>query len=541
MTTADEALSREVERGMTREDLLRRAAALGIVVAGGAAFGPLTEAAFAETQITRGGTFRLPVSGSGAQDFIDGQHIVAKSDIARLMTGWDRLAYIDERFRIRNELATELRQETASRILIRIRQGVEFHNGKTLTIDDVIYSIRRTANKKLGLFGNAAFQAIDVNRMRKLDNRTVRLFLKRPDVTLIEAFAQYFQGIVPVGYAPNSFRKGPLHTIGTGPYRLQSFTPGRQSVHTRNENYWREGQPYFDRVVISNFPDDSSKVNALLSGQVDAMTDVPFAQIPVVRRRNNLKIYESQTGAWTPLCMRVDVAPFRDNRVRQALRLLANRPQIVRQGLSGFGRVANDIFSPLDPAYAGDDFPQRRYDPERARSLLRAAGQENLTVELITSPADTGMVEGATIFAENARAGGVTVRVRNVDGNTIYGDQYLKWPFSADYWGTRSYLPQVAFATLRGAAFNETHWDAHPQYGRYARLYNQAVATVNPRSRAELIREMQRLEYDQGGYIIWGFKNLVDAHSTKIGGLKTDRGTLNLNKYGNGFRTIYFV
>jgi len=541
MTTADEALSREVERGMTREDLLRRAAALGVVVAGGAAFGPLTEAAFAETQIRRGGTFRLPVSGSGAQDFIDGQHIVAKSDIARLMTGWDRLAYIDERFRIRNELATELRQETASRILIRIRQGVEFHNGKTLTIDDVIYSIRRTANKKLGLFGNAAFQAIDVNRMRKLDNRTVRLFLKRPDVTLIEAFAQYFQGIVPVGYAPNSFRKGPLHTIGTGPYRLQSFTPGRQSVHVRNENYWREGQPYFDRVVISNFPDDSSKVNALLSGQVDAMTDVPFAQIPVVQRRNNLRIYESQTGAWTPLCMRVDVAPFRDNRVRQALRLLANRPQIVRQGLSGFGRVANDIFSPLDPAYAGDDFPQRRYDPERARSLLRAAGQENLTVELVTSPADTGMVEGATIFAENARAGGVTVRVRNVDGNTIYGDQYLKWPFSADYWGTRSYLPQVAFATLRGAAFNETHWDAHPQYGRYARLYNQAVATVNPRRRAELIREMQRLEYDQGGYIIWGFKNLVDAHSTKIGGLKTDRGTLNLNKYGNGFRTIYFV
>jgi peptide/nickel transport system substrate-binding protein len=541
MTTADEALSREVERGMTREDLLRRAAALGIVVAGGAAFGPLTEAAFAETQIRRGGTFRLPVSGSGSKDFIDGQHIVAKSDIARLMAGWDRLAYIDERFRIRNELATELRAETASRILIRIRSGVEFHNGKTLTIDDVIYSIRRTANKKLGLFGNAAFQSIDVNRMRKLDNRTVRVFLKRPDVTIIEAFAQYFQGIVPVGYAPKSFRGGPLHAIGTGPFKLESFTPGRQSVHVRNENYWREGQPYFDRVIITNFPDDSSKVNALLSGQVDAMTDVPFAQIPVVRRRNNMRIYESQTGAWTPLCMRVDVAPFRDNRVRQALRLLANRPQIVRQGLSGFGRVANDIFSPLDPAYAGDDFPQRRYEPDRARSLLRAAGQENLNVELVTSPADTGMVEGATIFAENAKAGGVTVRVRNVDGNTIYGDQYLKWPFSADYWGTRSYLPQVAFATLRGAAFNETHWDAHPQYGRYARLYNQAVGTINPRRRAELIREMQRLEYDQGGYIIWGFKNLVDAHSTKIGGLKADRGTLNLNKYGNGFRTIYFV
>ncbi len=540
MTTVDEALSREVERGMTREDLLRRAGALGIVVAGGS-FGPLTEAAIAATNIKRGGTFRLPVSGAGAQDFIDGQHIVAKSEIARLMAGWDRLAYIDEKFRIRNELAQELRAETASRILIRVKDGIEFHNGKTLNIDDVIYSIRRTANKKLGLFGNGAFSAIDVNRMKKLDKRTVRLFLKRPDVTLIEAFAQYFQGIVPVGYAPNSFRGGPLHAIGTGPFKLQSFTPGRQSVHVRNENYWRDGQPYFDRVVISDFPDDSSKVNALLSGQVDAMTDVPFAQVPVVRRRNNLKIFVSQTGAWTPLCMRVDAAPFNDVRVRRAFRLLANRPQMVRQGLSGAGRIANDVFSPFDPAYAGDEFPQRRYEPDRARSLLRAAGHDGLTVELITSPADTGMVEGATIFAENAKAGGVTVNVRNVDGNTIYGDQYLKWPFSADYWGTRSYLPQVAFATLRGAAFNETHWDRHPQYRRYVRLYNQAVGTINPKKRADLIREMQRLEYDNGGYIIWGFKNLTDAYSTKVGGFKPDRGTLNLNKYGNGFRTIYFV
>jgi peptide/nickel transport system substrate-binding protein len=540
MTTADEALSREVERGMTREHLLRRAAALGIVVAGGS-FGPLTEAAFASTQIKRGGTFRLPVSGSGAKDFIDGQHIVAKSDIARLMAGWDRLAYIDEKFKIQLELAEELQQEKANQLLIRVKSGIEFHNGKTLTVDDVIYSIRRTANKKLGLFGNGAFQAIDVNRLRKLDNRTVRVFLKRPDVTLIEAMAQYFQGIVPVGYAPKSFRGGPLHTIGTGPFKLQSFTPGRQSVHVKNENYWREGQPYFDRVVISNFPDDSSKVNALLSGQVDAMTDVPFAQVPVVRRRSNLKIFISQTGAWTPLCMRIDVEPFKDVRVRRAMRLLANRPQIVAQALSGFGRVANDIFSPFDPSYAGDEFPQRKYDPDQAKSLLRAAGQENLTVELITSPADTGMVEGATIFAENARAGGVRVNVKNVDGNTIYGDQYLKWPFSADYWGTRSYLPQVAFATLATAAFNETHWHEHPNYRRYASLYNQAVGTVDAKKRADIIRQMQRMEYDDGGYIIWGFKNLTDAYSTKVSGFKPDRGTLNLNKYGNGFRTIYFV
>jgi len=150
MTTADQALSREIERGMTRQDILRRAAALGIVVGG--SLGPLTEAAFAESQIKRGGTFRQATSG-GTTDFIDGQHIVAKSDIARLVATFDALARFDEKGKIRMHLAEELKAEKANQYLIRVRKGVEFHNGKTLTIDDVIYSIRRTKNTKLKLFG----------------------------------------------------------------------------------------------------------------------------------------------------------------------------------------------------------------------------------------------------------------------------------------------------------------------------------------------------------------------------------------------------
>ncbi len=539
MRSTDEILQHEVCRGMARGELVRHAAGLGLVVSAGA-LGPLTEAAFARSQAKRGGTFRIATSG-GSTDFIDGQHIVAKSDIQRLMAGFEGLAYFDENYRIKLGLAEELKAEKANQYLIRVRDGIEFHNGKTLTIDDVIYSIRRTKNAKLKLFGNAGLGAIDLNRIKKLDKRTARLTLSRADVTLLEAFAQYFQGVVPVGYQPTAVGKGALRFIGTGPYKVKSFTPGRESVHVRNENYWRTGQPYFDQLRIINFPDDAAKVNALLSGQIDAMTDVPFAQVPVVKGRSNLKVYTAQTGAWTPLCMRVDVAPFTDVRVRRALRLLVNRPQIVQQGLSGFGRVANDVYSPFDPAYAGDEFPQRKYDPEQAKSLLKAAGQEGLAVELVTSPADTGMVEGATIFAQNAKAGGVNVTVKNVDGGTIYGDQYLKWPFSADYWGTRNYLQQVAVGVLKTAPFNETHWDAYSGYKRFESLYRQALATVDTKKRAQVIKEMQRMEYDDGGLIIWGFKNLTDAYSTKVGGFKIDRGTLNLNKYGNGFRTIFFV
>ena len=94
---------------------------------------------------------------------------------------------------------------------------------------------------------------------------------------------------------------------------------------------------------------------------------------------------------------------------------------------------------------------------------------------------------------------------------------------------------------LKTAPFNETHWDKYPGYNRFESLYRQALATVDAKKRGEIIKEMQRMEYNDGGLIIWGFKNLTDAYSTKVGGFKIDRGTLNLNKYGNGFRTIYFV
>ena len=538
MRTADEALSREVERGMTREDLLRRAAALGIVAAGGS-FGPLTEAAFAATKIKRGGVFRVGVAGGGTTDYIDGQNITNEPDIIRNVITFEGLGYFDEKYKPKIDgLAEELRAEKANQYLIRLRQGIEFHNGKTVTADDLIYSLRRLTKSKLGLFGNAAFSAVDPKRIRKLDRRTVRMFLKAPDATLIDAFCQYFNGIVPEGYSPTSGRgKGPLRFIGTGAFKVKSFTPGRESVHVRNENYWREGQPYFDEVHILDFGDDTARVNALLGGQIHAAGDIPFAQVKLIKRRKGLRIYEAPSAAWDPITMRVDQAPFKDVRVRQAFRLLANRPQMVAQGISGHGRVANDIFSPFDLAYAGDEFPQRKYDPERAKSLLKAAGQEGLTIDMQTTAGDSGMVEVAQIFAQNAKAGGVTVNVKVLDGSTFYGDQYLKWTLAVDFWGTRNYLAQCALGTLGTATYNETHFNN----ARYNKLYKQAVGTVDLKKRSALIKEMQRIEYNSGGYIIPWFKNQVSAYSAKIGGLKIDRGTLDLNKYGNNFRTIYFV
>jgi peptide/nickel transport system substrate-binding protein len=527
--------------GISREELLRRAAVGALALAGSGGLARLARAATVASTPKRGGTFRVGAAGGSAKDFIDGQEIVTNPDEARLLAGWETLVEFDKNFKLAyTGLAEELSAQKGNAAIwnIRVRRGIEFHNGKTLTADDVIYSLRRLINPKLKLFGGAALSSVDPNRITKLDKYTVRLFLTRKDVTILDALAQYVSTMVPVGYSPTAIgRANP--NVGTGPYMLKSFSPGQQSVHVRNPHYWRSGQPHFDEVIVLDFPDDTARVNALLGGQVDAVTNVPPAQVPVVAGHSGLKVLESPTAQWTPLCMRVDTPPFNDPRVRQAMRLIADRPQMVEQALAGHGRIGNDLYAPFDVVY-DKSLPQRHQDIARAKSLLKAAGHANLTVDLQTTNGALGQNEGAEVFAQQAKAAGVTINVKVLDSGSFYGNQYLKWTFSTDYWGTRNYFSQVANGSLPASSYNETHWP-DPADARFKALYAQAVQTVDDAKRAELAHEMQKLEHDHGGYVIWGFSNFLDGYSTRVQGLiQGDRGVISLNDFGNGFRSLWF-
>jgi len=483
----------------------------------------------------RGGHFRLGVTGGGAKDMMDGQNITTKPDQARLVTAFETLVNYDDGYKLTYDgLATSVTQDNPTQWTIRLRQGVEFQNGKKLQAPDVIYSLKRILTKSLGLPGYGSLSSVDPSQITAMDPYTVRLHLKSPDSTIADALAAYTNAIVPEGY-----QKWPAPQNGTGPFKLVSFTPGQQSVHTRNPNYWRTGQPYFDDVTITDFSDPTAQVNALLSHQIDAMTDVPNAQVSVVKAHSGLAVLISETGGWLPLCMAVDMPPFNDNRVRQAMRLIVDRQGYVDQVLAGYGRLANDLFSPFDPAYESA-LPQRHQDIAQAKSLLKAAGHDGLTVDLHTTPGAAGMVATATVFATQAKAAGVTVNVKN-DPN-YYGDSYLKLAFSVDFWGTRNYLSQAAQGMLPTAPFNETHWP--PQSGpgsNYTSLYQQALAAPDAGSRTNLIHEMQTLEYNYGGYIIPTFDDLVDGYSKKVAGFTPSKGTLNLDSFGHGFRTIWFA
>ncbi len=481
----------------------------------------------------RGGNFRLGVTGGGSKDIMDGQNIITKPDQARLVSAFETLLLFNENYQLTaNGLAESVTQDNPKQYTIKLRQGVEFQNGKTMTADDVIYSIQRIGTKGNGLTGFAATATMDVAGMKKLDKYTVRLPLKTPDSTVPQTLGSYTFTIVPTGY-----KAYPHPQIGTGAYKLKSFTPGQQSVHERNPNYWRNGEPHFDTVTVTDFSDSTAQVNALLGGQIDAMTDLPASQVKVLQSRGMAALV-SKTGGWLPLCMAIDMPPFDDARVRQAMRLIVDRPGMIEQVASGYGFVGNDLYAPFDPGY-NHALPQRQQDIAQAKSLLKAAGHANLSVDLHTTNGAAGMVETATVFANQAQAAGVKINVIN-DPN-YYGNQYLKLAFSIDFWGTRGYLNQVQQGSLPNSPYNETHWPPKSGTGsNFESLYNQALAATDSAKRIELEHEMQQLEYNIGGYIIPFFGGLIDGYSAKVKGLKPSKGTLNLDSFGHGYRTIWF-
>src|SRR5262249_49170010 len=119
-------------------------------------------------------------------------------------------------------------------------------------------------------------------------------------------------------------------------------------------------------------------------------------------------------------------------------------------------------------------------------------------------------------LAQNAQAAGVTINIRKVDPGTYFGG-YGKWPFAIDYWVGLPYLVTASIADGPGAnVVNVTHFN-DPKFNA---LFNQASRTLDLKKRTEIIHEMQQIQYQRGGYLIWSFQNGVDAYSTKLGGIQ---------------------
>lgn len=459
-----------------------------------------------------GGILVHGATGGSAKDTLDAHRPVQNADIARCFQLYEPLLYWDHDYQVQSAVAESVEPSAdATEWTIKLRQGITFHNGKDVTPEDVLFTLNRVAGKEPTSAGVALAPIIDFDGTKKVDASTVVIKLKSPYAVLPFLLAEYTLGVVPADYDP-------ANPVGTGPFKYKSFSPGKNSVFVKYADYWGD-KAKVDEVHIQDFADPSAQVNALQAGQVQTIDNLPYNLINTVKGSG--QIIEAESGAWVPFTMRVDAKPFSDVRVRQAMRLICDRQQMIDNALSGKGRLGNDMYAPFDPAYA-KDLPQRAQDIEQAKSLLKSAGQEGLQVQLFTGD-DIGSVApaSAALFAEQAKKAGVDVKV--VKKNPFYGDDYLSYPFAQDFWNTRNYLPQAAVGVLKGGTYNETHWDKSESYAKYAGLIASAQREIDEAKRNSLLQDAQKIEYDEGGYIIWGFRTQVDAVSQKVQGLKPSK------------------
>ncbi len=390
----------------------------------------------------RGGSYSHGSTGGGLKDTLEPYFPVTNPDIARCLQLYEPLLRWNAQYEIEPSVAESVTPNRDNTVwAIRLREGVQFHHGKTLTPEDVMFSLAKVTDpKKPGSGGTELAKFLDLKNSKIVDKKTILLQLSAPYAVIDQLLAEYTVGILPTDFDVS-------HPVGTGPFTYRRFVPGQLSEFARFDNYW-DGPAFLDELIIYDFADDAAKVNALLAGQVQSIDNLPSYVVNTIDQQGASPLI-SETGAWVPFTMRVDVAPFSDVRVRQALRLIVDRQQMIDQALNGFGILGNDLYSPFDPVFASD-LPQRVQDIDQAKSLLAQAGQSDLDVELVTSTAvGAGAVESANLFVQQAKLAGVNVRLNKADPNVFYGDRYLSWNFAQDFWNTRNYLPQVASSSVR--------------------------------------------------------------------------------------------
>jgi peptide/nickel transport system substrate-binding protein len=524
------------ERDITRRDFLKNAAMVGAAVAVTGSLGPLAACGSPSSPSSqssvggapkKGGNLRVGIGGGSTKETIDAHQMYGYPDQARCDALYDTLyRFNPETMQAMPWLAQEATPNAKATVwTVRLKPDVTFHDGKPLTADDVIFSFKRILDPSFGSSAASTLFSVDPKGFKKVDDLTVEIHMKQANAVFTESLSETRVKIVPVGYDP----KNP---VGTGPFKYQTFIPGERSLFVANPNYWGEG-PYVDQVEVIDFKDDTSRINALVSGAVEMIAQVPRVNGKALTSQG-FTVLRTECGNWDPIDMLVDKRPFNDQRVRQAFRLLADRQEIVNLALAGYGRVANDMFSPYDKGYPAD-LPQRTQDLEQAKSLLKAAGQEGMKIEFITSPMDDAVVEEAQVFAQQAKAAGIDMKIRKVDEAAFWDQYYTVYPLVNEYWSTRNYLNQANLCIGAHAQWDVTHWrDAN-----WEKLVAEAWQTVDETKRNEIISEVMTIDYEKGPFIIWGYKDILDAHSSKVTGLKGDKSGNPLGDFQ--YETVSFV
>jgi peptide/nickel transport system substrate-binding protein len=493
-------LERLLARGkISRREFLGRATAIGLALPVAAALaGKAVEAATPK----QGGTLRVGLGHGSTTDSLDPATF---ENAFTQFTGFGYRGHLTE-VDTNGELIPDLSEgweasDDAVTWTFKLRQGVEFHNGKTLDADDVVASVNHHRTEESKSAAKAILDSIVDIKADGTDTVVFTLNSGNADFPFI--VSDYHIAMMPAKDGVVDWQSG----VGTGAFVLQGYEPGVRMDFKRNPNYWKEGRGHFDAVEALTIVDVTARTNALTTDEIDVMDRVDLKTAHLLARNKDVRIEESSGTAHYTFAMRTDTAPFDNNDVRLALKYAVDREALLQSVLRGHGVVGNDHPIGRSNRYHADELEQRVYDPDKAKFHLKKAGLDSLTVDLSAADAAFGgAVDAAVLYREHAAKAGIEINVIREPNDGYWSAVWMKKPWSAVYWGgrpTEDWMFSTAYAA--GAPWNDTFWE----HERFNKLLLEARAELNEAKRREMYVEMQRIVSDEGGVVVPMFNNYV--------------------------------
>jgi peptide/nickel transport system substrate-binding protein len=438
---------------------------------------------------------------------IDPHFVAAQPNLTIGLHIFEPLVRIDERARVIPGLAASWTTPDPLIWEIKLRSGVKFHDGSELTPEDVIFSLERPLGIKGSPGGFASYVRPIVSK-QIVDRHTIRFKTAAPYGPLLQdlAYVMIVSKRAATGAYSEDFDSGKA-AVGSGPFKLVKFSRGDRVQLTRHDAYWG-GRSEWDAVSLRILPSDPARTAALLSGELDAIENVPTADLPRLRKSSAHRL--AQTTSWRTILLHLDqhrtsppgvtdksgkplaANPFKDHRVRLALSKAINRQAVVERIMEGLGLAAGNVVSPSivghDPAVKPE-----AYDPDGARKLLAEAGYPNGFTMTLATPNNRYINDEqvAQACAQMFARIGVTTRVEAMPVAAFLG-KVRNQEFGVALLGWGSLGADLALRSLAATPNAEKGWGAWNWAGysnpALDKLIEQSLGTVDPAKRETAAR-----------------------------------------------------
>jgi peptide/nickel transport system substrate-binding protein len=421
---------------------------------------------------------------------------------------FDALTRIDENARLVPGLAESWKATDATTWEFKLRRGVKFHDGSELTAEDVVYSLERPATIVNSPGSFVPFTRPLVSK-QVVDRYTVRVKTATPYAMVPYDLNSVFivSKRAASGVRPEEFNQG-KGVIGTGPYYFGAFKRGDRVELARFEQY-AGPRPAWEKVTLRVMPNDPARIAALLSGDVDAIEQVPTPDLPKLRTNANFQV--AQKVSWRTIFLHLDQFrdrvpgvteksgrpldrnPFKDVRVRKALSMSINRQALVERVMEGAALPAANLVAPPVFGHPPTLKPEP-FDADGAKKLLAEAGYASGFSIVLHAPNNRYVNDEqvAQALAQMFTRIGITTRIETLPWN-VYSGKARNQEFGVAMLGWGSFSGDLALRSLV-ATFDAEKGFGTWNWGRYSnprvdRLVTQSLATLDEAKREGIARE----------------------------------------------------